>query len=100
MGKLTGGVWSNYADGEQVGYVTKVSHRGLVWKTWEVNVQIGTGDLAALQVPMEFCVQPDLSGQLKDLLGKKVTVQYRQWLIVPYSIGDADREIVSISPRE
>lgn len=36
---LTGCI--EYSDGSRVGYVTKFSHKGLVWKSWECEMNLG-----------------------------------------------------------
>jgi hypothetical protein len=74
--------WS-YSEGFRAGVLQKFSHKGWVCKTWE-------GELAQFVVagvsPMifEFTVRhEETANQLDQLLGKKVTVHYREHRGVP-----------------
>lgn len=90
-----------YSDGTREGYITKVSEKGIYWKTIEGQIQVGTGEMAALQNPFDFSIpkhRKDLQEAITQNLGKKVRINYIQWLIMPYSIGDSGYEVVSIEP--
>ena len=52
----TGGIVPDYSVGTRDGYITKISRKGVVWKTYEGELQVGTGNMAALQEPFEFSV--------------------------------------------
>ncbi len=97
--KLGSGLWPDYSVGERTGYVTKLSYTGVIWKTWEVELQVGTGQMAALQAPHEFSV-PDLEPRtiLTEFVGtpRRVRVQYRQWGLQPYRRGASGYEIIGI----
>ena len=99
--KATTGFMPTYSLGERIGYITKVSEKGMIFVTWEIEMQLGTGDQAALQAPEQFCVQDsNVQEQLRHMLGKKVVVSYRQWLVVPYRVGSASKEILSVTAGE
>ena len=53
----TGGMLSGYSEGIREGYITKFSEKGIIWKTYEAQIQIGTGELAALQAPFAFSIE-------------------------------------------
>jgi len=50
------GAYPHYSIGERNGYITKISISGVVFKTNEGEMQIGTGQQAALQAPFAFSV--------------------------------------------
>ncbi|HUL70190.1 MAG TPA: hypothetical protein VLT17_08185 [Gemmatimonadales bacterium] len=72
-----------YSEGFRAGVLLKFSHKGWVCKTWE-------GEVAQFVVAgvspsiFEFSVRKDTTAkQLEQLLGKKVTVHYREHRGVP-----------------
>ena len=91
------GFWPDYSVGTREGFVTKISRKGAFWKTNEAQIQVGTGDMAALQAPFEFSI-PDTGVliEAENLLGKRVRVTYTQWVIQPWSRGETDYEVTKI----
>lgn len=88
--KATTGLLPDYSEGMRTGYLTKISKKGVFWKTWEVEMQVGAGEQAALQQPWHFSVADEkLAQTLRTSLGRKATVEYREWLLMPYSIGES-----------
>lgn len=95
--KATIGAMPNYATGERIGEVVKVSEGGLVWRTCEVEALVGSGDQATFRSPVEFCVtDAAIRAELESNIGSRYHFTYRQWLMVPWSVGSADREIVKV----
>lgn len=97
--RCDGGLMSGYSDGVREGYITKVSDKGVVWKTWEGQIQVGTGEMAALQQPFDFSIpknKRDLHEAAMTNLGKRVRITYVEWLLMPYSVGSSGYEVVSI----
>lgn len=93
----TTGFMQGYSVGEREGYITKLSIKGVFWKTYEGEMQIGTGEMAALQQPFPFSiVDKGVLTAAEKNLGKKVRVKYEQWLIMPYRIGGSGYEITEI----
>lgn len=95
----TGGLMPGYGEGVRYGYVTKLSYRGLCWKTYEGQMQVGTGEMAALQRPFSFCVpNEEVRKQVVPLIGtgEKVGLRYRQWLVIPFRRGSVGYEIVGV----
>ncbi|MDP1719043.1 MAG: hypothetical protein Q8L24_01305 [bacterium] len=96
---LTTGAVPGYSDGDRVGYVTKVSNKGLIWKTWEGQMQVGQGAQVATQQLFEFSVVDDkVRANLEAALssGKKVKIHYSQWLTLPYRMGDSNYVVTSV----
>jgi len=73
----------SYSDGERVGYVQKISHKGWVCKTWE-------GELAMVSMPgttpqiFNFTVPSDaVARKIMDAAGQRVALTYEQHRGVP-----------------
>jgi hypothetical protein len=88
-GAMTAYTWAaltwNYAEGERVGYVQKLSRKGWFCKTWE-------GELAMVTMPgaipekFFFSIRSDaVAAQLNKTLGRRVSLKYKQHLGVPTS---------------
>lgn len=96
---VTGGFWPDYSTGTREGYITKVSVKGAIWKTNEAQIQVGTGAMAALQEPFSFSISdPDMARFVEMYLGEKVRIEYTQWLVQPYRLGETPYDCVSILP--
>jgi hypothetical protein len=74
-----------YSDGERVGYVQKLSHKGWLCKTWE-------GELVLVTVPgtqaekFYFTVRdPAVIPKINALSGVRVRLQYEEHKGVPFS---------------
>lgn len=96
--RLTTGFWEGYSEGERDGYVTKFSRRGALFKTWEGQLQVGTGAQAALQEPWAFSVPDDLAGEARAALGTHVRISYTQFLMMPWRLGETEYLITKIEP--
>ena len=94
--KLTGGLGEDYSVGERVGYIVKVSKRGIVWKTYEIQMQMGTGELAALQLPHEMSCDEETAKAVSVNFGRNARVKYNQWLVMPYWRGESNYWVTSI----
>lgn len=96
---VTGGFFENYSTGTREGFITKVSVKGFFWKTNEAQIQVGTGQMAALQEPFSFSISdPDMALLVESYLGERVRIKYKQWLIQPYKYGGTSYDCVSIIP--
>lgn len=99
--KITTGLMPGYSEGERIGYVTKLTSKGVIWKTWEGEMQMGTGELAALQEPFHFSViGSELWFELRHSQGKRVRLEYRRWLVMPYHVGSSGYQILDIEILE
>jgi hypothetical protein len=91
----------NYSDGDRVGYVTKLSKKGLMYKSYEGEMQLDTftgtvGPNGAMGMTNVFefnaddSVVPDLQKAMEQ--HKRVRLHYNQWGCAPPTI-DHDHEI-------
>lgn len=97
------GLYSGYSTGVRHGYITKLSRKGVIFRTYEGEMQIGTGQQAALQEPFAFSVKSEkVSEKIAKLVGsgQRVQLQYRQWLVMPWTVGESGYEIVDVRVDE
>lgn len=90
------GVLPNYSEGSRVGVVTKLSHKGLIFKSWEGSINQGgtkitrdsDGNSQVVPNATDFSV---VDNKVVDSLteayktGKRVEITYTQWLFAPIS---------------
>lgn len=98
LGGLKGcvfGCGQGYSEGERTGVVTKMSNKGLVWKSWEGSMAMGMsapqGEHNVMQ-PVQFdfsVVDPKIVETLRaaQKSGKPVTVVYDQWINTPIELS-------------
>lgn len=96
------GCGEGYSEGERTGVITKISRKGLIWKSWEGEILIGgispgQGGTMIPRVGNFSVVDEAVVKKLQDAAtsGKSVTVQYRQWAIAPSSI-DTDYVVTGV----
>jgi hypothetical protein len=104
MAKM-GGVNPTYSEGNWSGQVTKLSYKGVIWKSWEGELVAGgmrsqstkEGTTAVANV-MEFNADPSVVPALNAAVvsGKRVRLTYHQWLLCPWRIEN-DHVITSVT---
>lgn len=89
----------NYSNGTRIGVVTKLSERGLIYKSWEGSMLIALpSTVSAIQPEVfEFNVAESAVEAVKAAMasGKRVEVVYKQWAVSPPSI-DHDHVVVGV----
>ena len=83
----------NFSEGTRVGVVTKLSKKGLIWKSWEGEMTQALSAETAMtgQAPrFTFTVDPRAVEKVKAALasGKRVELVYSQWAIAPPTIDN------------
>lgn len=91
------GIYRGYSEGDRIGYLTKLSYRGMFFKTWEAEMQTGTGEQGSLQAPSNFSIPEGAQVEYQRLMGKHVSVKYVQWIIQPMRQGATDYEAVGVT---
>lgn len=97
----------NYSEGERVGVITKLSHKGLIWKSWEGSINQGgtrtehdkDGNPMAVPNAMDFNVQdPELVKRLQQAAesGMRIKITYSQWFLPPLTIENG-RVVTAVS---
>ena len=90
----------NYSEGVRVGVVTKLSHKGLIFKSWEGSLNEGgtksskdsKGRVSVVTNAVEFNVSDpkvllDLQKAYKE--GSVVELEYKEWAIAPPTINNS-----------
>lgn len=96
----------NYSDGTVTGVVTKLSNKGLIFKSWEGSLNQGgtknsidsSGKTSVVTNAVGFNVSdPALVTQLQAAMasGARVEITYHQWFVSPPSIEN-DRVVTSV----
>lgn len=100
-----GGMNIEYSSGSRTGVVQKLSKKGLIWKTWEGEVNMGyltsTGGEKPQLVPEIFEFSTVSESVVKDLeraekLGGKVTVKYKQYLFRGFNKGKTSYDVTEV----
>jgi len=92
------GFGEKYAEGERIGYIVKESKKGLIFKTYEIEVQMGSGQQASLQPAVNMSVsKQEVIDLIPSNLGKAVRVKYNQWLIQPITKGGSKYEVTEVN---
>lgn len=84
----------HYSSGSRVGTVTKLSYKGLIWKSWEGSLNQGgvhavpgqNGSTNIVPNAMDFNAQdPAVIAELQRAMqdGKPRELHYEQWLVAP-----------------
>tara|TARA_Y100000034_G_C6902529_1_gene417739 strand:+ start:2296 stop:2751 length:456 start_codon:yes stop_codon:yes gene_type:complete len=97
--RTTTGLYDDFSSGYRIGYITKISHVGVIWKTYEGEIQLGTGNTASLQKPFKFSVKNNKIIEKINVLietNVRVKLKYKQWLMQPYRYGSTSYEIINI----
>lgn len=84
------GCMQNFSNGERVGVVTKISEKGVFYKSWEAEALIALSAGTSMVQPEKFVftVDPAAVEKVKQSAekGTRVRLIYRQWAIAPPSI--------------
>lgn len=94
----------DYSNGSRVGVVTKLSQRGLFWKSWEGELNMGgvraQQDSTVANV-FEFNADEAAVPKIQEALrtGKRVELIYREWAIGPPSIGN-DHVVIDVKEAD
>jgi hypothetical protein len=109
----------NYSEGKWNGVVVKLSHKGMIWKSWEGQIVLGgmrskttahysaKGEYAgsstsAVTNAYDFNVgSPEILRKVQEAMdqGKVVELSYRQWCIAPPWIEN-DHVVIEVKELE
>jgi hypothetical protein len=99
------GCLPGYSEGERAGLVTKLSRKGMIWKTWEGELTMGgiARDVEGSSIAnvWAFTVRDEavakaLGAALES--GAQVSVQYRQYLLRPIT-QNTGYDVLSVRRR-
>lgn len=93
-----------YSDGSRFGVVTKLSFKGIFWKSWEGELNMGgvkpSADGGVVANVFAFNADPAAVEKLKLAMskGQRVELVYRQWFLPPWSI-EHDHVVIDVRPE-
>lgn len=94
---LTGGFFANYSNGQRIGFITKATTKGIIFRTNEIDMQMGSGQQASLSPHFECSVTDTKTfDEIQGKLGDEVKITYREWLIMPYWMGKSGYEVTKV----
>ncbi len=77
-----------YSDGRKSGQLVKISHRGVIFKTYEGTLNLSPN---GMMTPWDFSADNlEVSRKLENFEGKQVTLHYKQRYQVFFWQGDTD----------
>jgi hypothetical protein len=82
------GFYENYSNGERAGSLYKFSQKGLIIKSWEGEMHVGTGVENGIMVPIKwhFSVRdPVVAKEIQDAMsrGGRIVLHYNEWFLKP-----------------
>ena len=102
-----GGLNIEYSEGSRSGVIQKLSKKGVVWKTWEGELNLGYNDsridLEGRQtiVPAVFlfsCSSDDTAKSLREAeqAGRRVTIDYKQYVLRGWDKGSTSYDVTKV----
>lgn len=92
-GCATQGIMSEYSTGTRLGTIVKYSRKGIIWKTWEGEMNMGSvtrTDDGVVATRWQFTVlDKALIPKVEEAMstGKGVALHYREYLLKPMWVG-------------
>ena len=105
--KAIGGLNIPYSEGTRSGVVQKFSKKGMVWNTWEGEMNMGystqTNEGQIRPVIWYFsCSSPEAAKQIQDAekTGKRVTLKYSQYWFRGYKYGATEYDVTGVEAAQ
>jgi hypothetical protein len=107
--KCSGGANLEYATGSRSGVVQKISKKGMIWKTWEGELNLGyntassdgNGHTTIAPAIFRFSVESeDVAREVQAAAesGKRVTLEYVHYFLRGYDKGGTSYDVVGVIP--
>jgi len=90
-----------YSEGERSGVITKFSHKGMMVKTWEGELNMGGFDQGGVASVWQFSVDdPEVVTKLQEAqrAGGRWTLHYRQQFMAQSWKGQTDYFVIGVEP--
>lgn len=105
--KSCGGLNWEYSNGSRSGVVQKLSKKGVVWKTWEGEMNLGyntsskdgDGHLTIAPAIFYFSVSDESVAKIvkdAEASGKRVTVDYKEYILRGWDKGATSYDVTGI----
>lgn len=92
-----------YSEGQRTGNVVKFSLKGIIWKTWEGELQLGGAAAISPENNFQFTVEEmAMVNEIREALhaNKTVTLHYEQYFITPPWKGETNYFIKGVASSE
>jgi hypothetical protein len=98
---LMGALKWSYSDGERVGWLQKVSHKGWICKTWEGELVLVSSPGAPVE-KFPFTIWDDsVAPDINKFIGKRVSLHYEEKVGLPTScFGDTRYYITKVTVED
>lgn len=101
-------LFANYSDGSRTGYVVKISRKGVLFKTYEGELNFGFPQLNTMPGSTSQNIWPfsvpdkEVAMQIEKAAetGQKVSLHYRQKYMKLFFIGDTEYLVYKIEPSQ
>ena len=89
---------SQFSDGDRVGLVSKLSNKGLVFKSWEGEMILGGTSDGVANVWRFHVNDTNVVRQIQESMGSgsRVKLHYNQWALAPLS-QESDYDVTSVT---
>jgi hypothetical protein len=105
--KCMGGMNIEFSEGSRSGVIQKLSKKGMIWKTWEGELNLGyteastdsNGHQSIRPAMFFFSVSDDaVAERLKkaEIGGKRVTLDYKQYFLRGWDKGGTSYDVVDV----
>lgn len=100
--KACGGLNVEYSEGTRSGIIQKVSKKGLIWHTWEGELNLGyVTAISGKIAPAIFrfsCSNEHVAMilQEKETSGERVTLEYTQYLLRGWKYGGTQYDVTGV----
>ncbi|MCB0459333.1 MAG: 6-phosphogluconate dehydrogenase [Flavobacteriaceae bacterium] len=88
-----------YSQGYRSGELVKISHKGVVFKTWEGEISQGVSESQIFQFSVESS-EKEVIEQLKDLQGQHVKLTYKERFATFPWLGDTKYYVTEVEKTE
>lgn len=106
--KCMGGLNVPFSEGSRSGVVQKISKKGLIWSTWEGELNLGyttatkdaNGGTTINPAIFRFSCSSDSAAkqvQAAERSGKRVTLKYQQYIFRGYKYGDTSYDVTGVA---
>lgn len=88
-----------YSQGYRSGELVKISHKGVVFKTWEGEISQGVSESQIFKFSVESS-EKEVIEQLKDLQGQHVKLTYKERFATFPWLGDTKYYVTEVEKTE
>ncbi|VAW20990.1 FIG00654330: hypothetical protein [hydrothermal vent metagenome] len=96
---ITSIYYITYSEGYRAGKLVKISHKGVIFKTWEGEISQGVSDAQTFKFSVEE-KEKKVIESLKNLQGKSVKLTYKERFSTFFWLGDTKYFVTKVEKTE